>query len=258
MLRAMRGEPDSDDRILRELTERAERDPADRPQFGSFASARQYRRLYRMVRRHVPPGASVLDWGTGSGHFSHFLTRAGFRATGFSIEGASRAGWLEEPYERFVSGDPAEPVALPFASGAFDAVASIGVLEHVRETGGTEEGSLREIARVLRPGGVFVCFHLPNRTSWIDFLARRVPGKHHHDYRYGRSDIMRLLRGPGLELRELSRYGLLPRNLLARALGPFRHARRAADLWDGLDAALGVPLSPLCQNWGLVARKPAR
>ena len=258
ILRPRRERAVTDDTILRELTRRATRLTPGWPQFGSLASARQYLPLYRMARRHLVSGASVLDWGTGNGHFSYFLTRAGYRATGFSIEEGSRAEWLDEPYERLVTGPPDDPVALPFAEGSFDAVASVGVLEHVRETGGTEAESLAEIVRVLRPGGMFLCFHFPNRTSWIDFLARRVPGKHHHVYRYGRLDVARLLDAAGLELLELRRYGTLPRMLLTRALGPLRDSRLAADVWDALDTALGAPLAPLCQNWGFAARKPAR
>ena len=247
-----------DDRILLELMHRAERDGMRLPQFGSLAGARQYRRLHRMARRHLPAGARVLDWGTGYGHFAYFLTRAGYRATGFAIEGVSGAAWLDEPYESFVGGSPSEPVRLPFEDAAFDAVASIGVLEHVRETGGDESGSLAEIRRVLRPGGMFLCYHLPNRTSWIDFASSLVPGKHHHVYRYVRADIERLTGQAGLELLEVERYGILPRNLLRRLPGPLRRAGWVADLWDTADDVAGVALAPLCQNHAFVARRPGR
>ena len=247
-----------DDRILRELMDRAERGGMQLPQFGSLAGARQYRRLQRMARRHLPAGARVLDWGTGFGHFSYFLTRAGYRATGYAIEGVSAAAWLDEPYERFVGGSPAEPVRLPFADAEFDAVASVGVLEHVRETGGDEPASLAEIARVLRPGGVFLCYHFPNRTSWIDFASSLVPGKHHHVHRYGRADIERLTQGAGLELIEVACYGFLPRNVLSRLPAGLRRARWTADLWDALDALLSAVFAPLCQNFAFVARRPER
>jgi len=235
---------------------RASRTTAWSPQFSSLAGARQYVRLHRLVQRRVPAGATVLDWGTGNGHFSYFLQQAGYRPTGFAIEGHSQAAWLDEPYEAFVAGDPSEPVRLPFPDESFDAVASIGVLEHVRETGGSEAGSLAEIARVLRPGGAFVCFHFPNRWSWIEYLASLVPGKHHHVYRYGRDDVRQLVAGAGLDLVELRRYGLLPRNTLGRLPARLADSRWVADAFDAVDASLGTPLSPICQNWAFVAVRP--
>jgi hypothetical protein len=134
-------------------------------------------------------------------------------------------------------------------------VASVGVLEHVRETGGSESANLREIVRVLEPGGFFVCYHFPNRTSWIDFLAARSR-RHHHFYRYGRADIARLLRDARLETIALERYGLLPRNSLSRLSGSLRRSQVVADLWDAADHVLGALLGPLCQNWMFVGRKP--
>jgi SAM-dependent methyltransferase len=248
----------SDETIFRELVTRGEGHGSRGPQFGSLAGVRQYRRLYRMAHRYLAPGAQVLDWGMASGHFSYFLTRAGYRATGFDFDGVSQAGWLGEPCERYVGGSPAEPVRLPFAAAEFDAVASIGVLEHVRETGGTEAASLSEIRRVLRPGGVFLCYHLPNRTSWIDLVSNLVPGKHRHEYRYVRADIERLTRQAGFELLEIERYGILPRNVLRRLPGPLRQAGWVADFWDLADAVAGAVLSPLCQNYAFVARRPGR
>jgi SAM-dependent methyltransferase len=245
-----------DETILAELAAFARRGEPELLQFGSLAAAYQYRRLYRLWRRHVPAGAEVLDWGAGNGHFSYFLSHAGYRATGYSFLPFMYEKWLADPAYRFVPGDEREPVKLPFADASFDAVASIGVLEHVRETGGDEAKSMGEIARVLRPGGIFVAYHFPNRDSWIDRAARQVPGKHHHLYRYTRADIMALARGAGLELLETGRYALLPRNSLHRVLGPLRDTRLSAEVWDRLDALLGVVAAPIVQNHYFVARRP--
>jgi SAM-dependent methyltransferase len=100
-------------------------------------------------------------------------------------------------------------VTLPFEDGAFDAVASAGVLEHVRETGGDELASLREINRVLEPGGTFPCFHFPNRYSWIDMVAGQpMPTTTPTVYTTG--DIASLVKAADMRLLETRSYGFLP------------------------------------------------
>ncbi len=47
-------------------------------QFRNLASAHQYKSFYKLFRRYVLPQSKVLDWGTGNGHFSYFLGRAGY------------------------------------------------------------------------------------------------------------------------------------------------------------------------------------
>jgi len=93
----------------------------------------------------------------------------------------------------------------------------VGVLEHVRETGGSEVGSLREILRILKLDGVFVCYHLPNQFSLIEFIASLLSNKY-HKYRYTRQSIETLCQQSGFELLEihsmvLPKYvGSLPKN----------------------------------------------
>lgn len=246
-----------DDATLAHLAALARGEAPELLQFGSLAAAYQYRRLHRLWLRRVPAGARVLDWGAGNGHFSYFLTRHGYDTTGFSFEPYAFQRWLDAPSYRFVPGSPADPVALPFPDASFDAVASIGVLEHVRETGGDEHLSLAEIARVLRPGGMLIAYHFPNQWSWIDLAARQVPGKHMHRWRYTRGDVRGLVAGAGLELLETRRYGVLPRNTVHRVLGPLRDVRLVAEAWDAADAALSAVLGPVAQNHLFVARKPA-
>jgi ubiquinone/menaquinone biosynthesis C-methylase UbiE len=59
---------------------------------------------------------------------------------------------------------------LPFADGTFDLVTANMVLEHLREPA----TQLSEIARVLKPGGVFVGL-TPNRFGYQATLARCIP-----------------------------------------------------------------------------------
>lgn len=245
-----------EDAILAELVRRSIDHPEDQlVALGSVLGAHQYRTLYRLCRKHLAEGSRVLDWGAGNGHFSYFLQRSGYRAEGFSLLEPRFVGWLPDPAYAFTQGNAGDPVTLPYPDGAFDGVVSVGVLEHVRETGGSEAGSLAEIARVLRPGGVFLCYHFPNRYSWIDWIARRVPGMHFHDYRYTRGGIRRLAEGAGLEVVEAKRYGILPRNSGARLPRGLRTSRLLARAWDFVDGGLAIPLTLFCQNYCFVALK---
>jgi SAM-dependent methyltransferase len=223
-------------------------------QFTSRAGSHQYLRLYDLTRRYIPGGAEVLDWGTGSGHFAYFLIRSGFRTTGFSLFDDPVPAVLADSGYRFVMGDAADPVTLPFEDESFDVVASIGVLEHVRETGGDEEASLREIRRVLRPGGTFLCYHLPNRYSWIDLAARTIKAGH-HTYRYTPDEIVSLVGGAGLRLLEQRRYAFLPRLPLHRLPRRLRWSEPFAHAYDAVDAALGRACPWICQNHYFVARR---
>lgn len=246
------------DVIFDELAAIRREDPAcaDLAQFRSTVTAEQYRRFYRTVRHTLRAGSELLDWGCGNGHASYGLTRLGYRVTGYSFEPCNLAPHCGDGY-RFVRGDASDPSRLPFGDGSFDGVVSVGVLEHVRETGGTELASLLEIARVLRPGGRFICYHLPNRYSAIEALSSRLGSEYNHPYRYRAADIRALCASAGLELVQTRRYGALPRNLWHRAPAPLRHSRVLANTWNALDTVLSIPLRPFCQNHLFVARRPA-
>lgn len=232
-------------------------EPSDLVQFRALATAHQYRTIYDAVLRYFRPGDELLDWGCGNGHVSWSLIRLGFGPlTAYSFEDFALRPRIPQDRFAFRLGDTSDAVTLPFPDQVFDGVLSIGVLEHVRETGGTEEGSLREIRRVLRPGGRFLCAHFPNRGSWIEFLSRRIPDKHSHTCLYGEADIRSLAQEAGLELLEQRRYGMLPRNAWGRLPDPIRGSRTAARVWDGLDHALERLVPALTQNHLWVARRP--
>lgn len=118
----------------------------------------------------------VLDWGCGHGQISHLLRQRGVDVVAFDYVEGSKATVVS--LERFpeidahVSGDP---VALPFSESSFDTVLSCGVLEHVQRP----EHSLRELHRVLRPGGRLLIYKLPNRLSYLEAIARRA-GMYYH------------------------------------------------------------------------------
>lgn len=224
--------------------------------FDSLVGIRQYYRLYALLEKYGKTGGSMLDWGCGSGHFSLYLACNSYvtHSFGFSypalIDDEIRSGTI-----CFRAGSSMEPVHLPYETDYFDAVTSVGVLEHVREFGGDELSSLREIERILRPGGVFLCFHFPNRWSWIEKTAQLL-GRWNHRYRFDRKDIDVLFAQTELEVLECRRYGILPRNILAKVFpNSMLTSVRMANVFDFFDNVFSGPLRPFCQNWMVVARK---
>jgi cyclopropane fatty-acyl-phospholipid synthase-like methyltransferase len=231
-------------------------------QFGSLGAAHQYRRLYELTERYVKPGSSVLDWGCGRGHFSYFLVRNGFRVTAYSLEHPpeifATLSAAEQERLTFVRVGLDEARRLPFADGEFDAAFSVGVLEHVRETGGSEQASLAELRRVLAIDGILICYHLPNRHSYIEAISRRLASYRDrgdfHLYRFTDRDIRDLCRDAGLTLLDRGRYGFLPRNSLNQLPGSLRNAPAVATVLNHGDTVLERLFSPIVQNYYFVAR----
>lgn len=249
-------ESDSDRAIIKELVYQARSKPAyDLGQFGSVISAHQYRRLYSLVRKHIVLGGRVLDWGAGNGHFSFFLARAGYRATAFSIRNDHMSEWLPQDETVRIIGSSNEPVQLPFEDRSFDAVASIGVLEHVADIGGNLQGSLNEIRRILAPGGRFICYHLPNSKSWIEALARLLPNHHYHSQTFTPREMYSLFDSTGLEILEAKRYGFLPRNIWGQIPSLLSDSSLTVRTWDLLDDILSALFRGICQNYQIVARR---
>jgi 2-polyprenyl-3-methyl-5-hydroxy-6-metoxy-1,4-benzoquinol methylase len=223
-------------------------------QFGSFTSAYQYQRLYKLFRQFVKVGSKVLDWGAGEGHFSYWLDQSGYKATGYGFDNFSYKN-LVGPGYNYVQGNFNSPKKIPFENKTFDAVSSIGVLEHVRDTGGDEIASLNELKRVLKPKGVFVCYHLPNKFSWIEFLAKFVPGKHHHNNRYTEKEIKELVQLSGFELLSIGKYGFLPRNSWGKFGDRIAYSSVVNYIWEAADNIFSFVFRPICQNYYFVARK---
>lgn len=120
-----------------------------------------------------PPGARVLDVGTGTGIVAEALAPAGAvlagcdRSREMLLRARARVPGL--------SAAVADATALPFRSGTFDAVTACFVLSHVREHG----RALREAHRVLAPGGrvaiaSWAAISDPAAAIWSEALAAEV------------------------------------------------------------------------------------
>jgi ubiquinone/menaquinone biosynthesis C-methylase UbiE len=223
-------------------------------QFENLLTMLQYRKTYEVSLKFIKQGMKVLDWGCGNGHFSYFLTRQKIDTTGFSFD--TTPIFLEkEPLFHFVKGDTQEPAALPFADSTFEIVFSIGVLEHVYETGGSEERSLQEIRRVLKSGGRFLCFHLPNRFQWVEPVGKLFGlTEHFHHRKYTRKNIQQLAERTGLQIEEIGRYNYFPRNQLRFLPVWFKQNNMILHIFEFMEGVFSRLLPWFCTNYYFVAK----
>ena len=99
----------------------------------------------------------ILDFGCGEGHLVQAFNSLGYDAYGADVIDCPA---LDEEHFRKIS---FAPYRLPFEDNTFDYVYSTSVFEHVLNT----EEALKEIYRVLKPGGVTV-HSLPSRYRIIE------------------------------------------------------------------------------------------
>jgi len=112
-------------------------------------------------------GLRVLDLGCAGGFMSEALAARGAQVTGLdpASEAIAAAVAHAKVSGRTIKYDVGVGEALPYADESFDAVVCVDVLEHVSDL----PRVLREVSRVLRPGGMFL-FDTINRG----FLGRFV------------------------------------------------------------------------------------
>src|SRR5262249_6693728 len=118
----------------------------------------------------------ILDLGCGPGNALRRFRTSGL-VYGFDYSLDALAFARTQGVERVFSGDS---TALPVASAAFDCVLALDVLEHVED----DRAALGEIARILRPGGLFF-FTVPA----FMLLWRHHDEAYGHFRRYRRGDL---------------------------------------------------------------------
>lgn len=137
--------------------------------------------LESRIRSRAGAGARVLEVACGTGFTTLELANRGLSAVGVdaspelcALTNAAAAHFGVDA--RAVAGDGC---ALPFAEGRFDAVFSESFFEHVYDV----DLTLREQARVLRPGGLLLLLdgNLLNPLTLLDLLVfypLRTRGRH--------------------------------------------------------------------------------
>jgi SAM-dependent methyltransferase len=158
-------------------------------------------------------GKDVLEIGCGTGVHARLLAEAGANVTAVDLTPTAVELTRKRLELRGLAADVREADAehLPFADASFDFVWSWGVIHHSEST----DAVVREIARVLRPGGTLalMVYHRTSLTYWVQYqLIRGVFG-------------LRLLRERPGEIANRYSDGVIARHYtrrgLTRLLSPF-------------------------------------
>jgi SAM-dependent methyltransferase len=207
-----------------------------------------YRGRRRVVRAvldslGIPDGAQLLDAGAGSGRTLDELAAyghvAGIELNPVGVEAARSRGYSD------VAEAPVE--AIPHPDASFHLVTCLDVLEHTRD----DVGSLRELRRVMRPGGALVV-----TVPAYPWLWSRHDELNRHYRRYTRRSLRRAAEAAGWGVERMTGFNavyLLP----AAAV---RIARRGREADESSELALtppalnGVLELPLRAEAALIAR----
>jgi dolichol-phosphate mannosyltransferase len=127
----------------------------DNRAFDSWIPLQRYwqRARFRVIRGMVDGAERILDIGCGSSRILQSLPQA----VGLDMQ-IRKLRWLRAPGRALVQGSLSE---LPFADATFDAVICSEVIEHIAR----DEIDLRDMVRVLAPGGTLV-LGTPDYGRW--------------------------------------------------------------------------------------------
>jgi ubiquinone/menaquinone biosynthesis C-methylase UbiE len=156
--------------------------------------------MSRLTRRRVslateltPHGGRVLDVGCGTGRFLLELPGDRYERIGVDVSSAM----LDVPRRGGIEVHHASGGELPFSSGSFDLVTTFAVLHHLIDPE-LVRATLREMARVVRPGGAIIVWDSNPLNPYWRVLMRRLPQDQGDEKLVSARRILQALQSTGL------------------------------------------------------------
>lgn len=139
------------------------------------------RAQWLVLSLELKEGERVLDMGCGDGYYLFLFSKLNLDLRLFGVDCDRKAlssarGHLKNRKITLICADITK--GLPFENGYFDKVIMSEVCEHLKD----DVSALREVYRVLKPGGKCVCSvpHSDYPIMWdpINWILERLSGKH--------------------------------------------------------------------------------
>lgn len=154
----------------------------------------------KIFKRHLPRPGLILEAGCGTAQLVVALNALRYNCLGldYAVRTLGKVQQMVGPL-RLISGDLR---ALGFSNDAFDAIISIGVVEHRREG---PEPFLKEKYRILKPGGLLL-ISVPYFNPLRRWRASRgayqadVNGLDFYQYAFTRREFTHFLENSGFEV----------------------------------------------------------